>query len=185
MAIRGRKRKVRVIRDRSGKSRGEPVDVVKAVVWAQRERLIGSEHKDDALAGFTLGRLLLRHRASKDDPSGITEGQRQAGEAWAEIERQHKIVMGYELHPLQGMTFEARSPTTGHGHEYNPEQVAKIRDKWTIGQDAIMAVCRHHGLGVRYIVHAVCVENIPVEHMSEADFGNLKLGLNALERAFK
>ena len=66
-----------MIRDRSGKSRGE-LETVAPEVLAMRARDLTRDnvspvHAGDALAGFTLGRLLLRHRADRSDPGSITQ----------------------------------------------------------------------------------------------------------------
>src|SRR5262245_6781547 len=100
-AIMSRKRKPNVLRDRKGKSRGEP-EAVAAEVLAVRARdltsdNISAEHAQDALAGFTLGRLLLRGRADPSNPGSITQAQYDAGDEWSQIVRAHARVMGYSL----------------------------------------------------------------------------------------
>ena len=45
-----------------------------------------------------------------------------------------------------------------------------------------MEAAKTHGLAVREIVHAVCVENRSLEFLDRADYGNLRVGLNALAK---
>src|SRR3989442_641811 len=104
MARRGRNRKPNVIRDARGKSRGEPAMVHPETV-ADRLRELrhdGVPARDrnaalDALAGFTLGRLLLRNRADPGDPGSVNEQQYNAGQEWAKLVRRHAAIMGYAL----------------------------------------------------------------------------------------
>jgi hypothetical protein len=199
--VRGRpgpKRKANVLRDRSGKSRGERPEEIMAVALAPRIRRVGLENavvRDErtgaivsanALSGYTLGILLQRHRACKGDPSGIDEDQCWAGNRFAGICKEHAIVMGYEQRPLRSARLQRESPTTGFGELDSPREVshvASMRDQFRVCYDALMRACAAHGLAVRDITYAVCIDDLPVERMRADDFGNLRLGLNALARA--
>src|SRR5215470_10875600 len=104
MNQRGRRRKPNVIRDLRGKSRGEPEGVHPETIAARLRELRreGVPVQDrqgalDALAGFTLGRLLLRNRADPGDPGSINEQQYNAGHEWAKLVRRHAALMGYAL----------------------------------------------------------------------------------------
>jgi hypothetical protein len=72
----GRKRKTNVVRDASGKSRGEILDL--SVVYNQPHRR-GQRNPKSELLGYPLGRL--RHEGL------IDEAQLQAGNAWASMVR--------------------------------------------------------------------------------------------------
>jgi hypothetical protein len=48
-----------------------------------------------------------------------------------------------------------------------------------------MDVCRTHGLAVRDIVYAVCIDNRNFNSLSATDFGNLRIGLNALVKVLR
>src|SRR4051794_31489265 len=83
----GRKKNPNVRRDSKGKSRGEP-EVVSPEVMLYRKRDlrldgIDSEHAKDALAGYSLGRLLLRGR--NGDHASISQTQFDAGDSWCRI----------------------------------------------------------------------------------------------------
>jgi hypothetical protein len=186
----GRKRKSRVIRDSRGVSRGDPLEVVKSVVWAQRAKIMPIEWVREDEAGYVLGILYLRHKASAEDPSGITLVQKDAGNQWAGIVRRHAVVMGYELRPQRAAGFERLSPTTGNPFEDDPEMIAHIRDRFGACWDALAETCRTpsrhgrpYGMRLMDITYAVCVDNRMPE--TQSDFGYLRLGLNALARALK
>lgn len=182
-----------VERDTSGRSRGEPPEVARAVVMAQRIREVGPHWANNELAGFTLGLLHLRHRADKSDPSGITANQLHAGNEWAGICYRHARIMGYEQKRLR-----AWSPLVVRGIDCLPdptdEDIADIRDRYRVCYDAIMELCRNHvddkrgckgGLRIRDVLYGVCVENWPVRMLGHDDYGHLRVGLNALGRALK
>lgn len=183
----GRKRKTAVVRDRSGKSRGEP-HVVSAEVRAVRERILEAEGVDtgealNSLAGFTLGKLLLRHRANKDDPGSISQEQYEAGEAWSKIVHRHAAIMGYRLN-IQTPSFIMVGGMSVKS-EPDEEQIIAIRRRWSDCYGELMSACRDHGLRVRDVTYGVCVENWPVLQLSEADYGHLRIGLNAIATALK
>src|SRR5687767_10035711 len=113
---RGRNRKPNVIRDRRGKSRGETAGVAPEVLAARARDLlrdnVSPKHVEDALAGFTLGRLLLRHRADRSDPGSITPSQYHAGDDWSRIVRAHARIMGYSLsRPSPSFVTVGRGPS--------------------------------------------------------------------------
>lgn len=184
----GRKRKPNVIRDRTGKSRGEP-QVVAAEVRAVRERIlesqgINTEEALNPLAGFTLGKLLLRHRADESDPGAISREQYEAGEEWCRIVHRHAAIMGYRLN-IHTPSFVMVGGMSVGGAEPDEEQVIAVRRRWSDCYSALMDVCRVHGLRVRNVTYGVCVENWPIERLSEADYGALRVGLNALSTMLK
>ena len=182
--IRGRARKTNVVRDSNGKSRGERPEDVVAVAMCYRSREVGSKDALDPLSGFTLGRLLLRGRQDASDPGGISQEQYESGEAWATLCRQHSQIHGYSLGP--------KSPSTdmiGQGlsciREPDEETIIKIRRKWEDCYNSLMEACRSHGLKVRNITFAVCVENMDIGSLHVDDYGILRIGLNAVGKPLR
>ena len=190
MARRGRKRKVNVVRDGRGKSRGEgPQDIIaEALAYRKRDLLrdgVKPEHALDALAGFTLGRLLLRHRADPSDPGSIDQDQYNAGEAWARLVRRHAAIMGYTLSPPKSPSFVMVASGLSCEAEPSQSEVFAVRRRFSDCYSALMEACRMHGLAVRDITYAVCLDNRPVESLTREDYGNLRVGLNALKTVIR
>lgn len=187
----GRKRNPNVLRDASGKSRGEKA-VVHPETVAVRERellkmglpLKGSQALDQ-LAGFTLGCLLLRGRANKDDPGGISQDQYDAGDAWQKLCRRHAAIMGYKL-SVKSPSFLMVAGGLNTAPEPDETEIERVKAKWSACYDKIMEVCREEKLRgrdilrARDVVYGVCVENWPLSHLRAGDFGLLRLTLNAL-----
>ena len=103
----GRKPKTNVIRDASGKSRGEPNGIAPEVLAVRERHLkalgvpltfekremtkhgwqdIRKQTAQDALSGFTLGILRLR---TKEDPGSISIDQYLARDSWCRIVHRH------------------------------------------------------------------------------------------------
>lgn len=171
----GRKRKSNVLRDASGKSRGErDIDVTTLGSWIHRSHLVGRQEAGNALAGFTLGVLRLNKI--------ITMPQYDAGQAWANVCHRHSKIMGYSLGSPKSPSFMMVSfgaPTTADPDE---DEIARVKNRWTQYYDALMAVCRDHGMRVRDVTYNVCVQNVEFEKLGPPQFGDLRLGLNALGR---
>jgi hypothetical protein len=203
----GRKRKSGVRRSASGKSRGEPEDVVRAVALAYRAKettaagigdFIAREmgHRDrrtaanplaDPLNGFTLGLLRQRNKASREDPTGITETQYDAGEKWANLCRQHAMIMGYSLGSARSPTLTLTPPGQSCVKEPDEAVIFEIRRQWSDCYRTLMdaGVALRRGVKVALICWDVCVINRSIKQMSRDDFGNLRAGLNALARVLK
>ncbi len=187
-ALRGRPRNPNVVRDKQGKSRGEP-EVISAAVLSVRERDmkldgVKLEHSRDRYAGFSLGRLMLRGRdADKSqiaDPGSITVSQFDAGEKWSSIVHRHAGIMGYRLSTTPTSTVMLGGGATPK--EPDEDQIATIRGQYRDCYNALMAACRDHGLRVRDVTYGIAVENWPLQRLSEADYGLLRIGLNSLAR---
>lgn len=190
MAHRGRKRKTNVMRDRQGKSRGErPQDIIaEALAYRKRDLQrdgIKPEHALDALAGFTLGRLLLRHRADPSDPGSIDQEQYNAGEAWSRLVRRHAAIMGYSLGTPKSPSF--LMVASGLSCEAEPDQaeILGVRRRFSDCYTALMDACRVHGLAARDVTYAVCLDNRPMESLTRDDYGHLRIGLNALKKVVR
>jgi hypothetical protein len=145
---------------------------------------IEPSHSPDRLAGFTLGRLLLRHRQSPRSEGSITERQYNAGSEWTAIVHRHAAINGYRLtvhspsFSMVGGMSCARDPSF--------EEVSGVRRKWSGCYNALMEACRTFGgVRIRDVTYGVCVENWPLDALSRDDYGMLRVGLNAIGRALK
>jgi hypothetical protein len=197
----GRKRKVGVIRDRSGKSRGEPIGIHPETL-AIRERQLRADGvpltmqkkeytplgwqtvekrtAEDGLSGFTLGKLLLRWRANKNDPGGVSQQQYEAGESWAKICRQHAHIRGTNRAPgSPWFTLVGGGSSSG---DMDDETVQRIRRQFSECFDVLMVETRTHGQGVWRVTYGCAVENWPLKQLNSEDYGHLRTGLNALSK---
>src|SRR5215471_17404430 len=157
-----RPRKQNILRDTNGKSRGERPDQVMAVVLTQRTREVGAENAFDALAGFTLGRLLLRGRADPSDPSSINEIQYAAGEEWGRVVRAYQAIV---TNPPPGVRAILLDGPGGRSCTPDPadERIAETRDRFRVGWCAIDDTPQP--TEVRRVCYLVCVENSPMALM--------------------
>lgn len=190
MTRRGRRRKISVMRDRNGKSRGErPQDIIaEALAYRRRDLLrdgVRPEHALDALAGFTLGRLLLRNRADPSDPGSINEEQYNAGEAWAKLVRRHAAIMGYTLSSPKSPSFVMVGGGLSCEAEAGEDEIVGVRRRFSDCYNALMEACRIHGLATRDVTYAVCLDNRPLGSLSHDDYGHLRIGLNALAKVLR
>jgi hypothetical protein len=184
----GRPLKPNVIRDRSGKSRGEALRVDPAVLAVRARHLmadgISGEHAADALAGFTLGRLLLRYRTDHTDPSGISQAQFDAGDTWCKIVHRHAAIMGYKLR-TKTPSFIMVSGGLSCGDEPDEETILRVRRQFSDCYNFMASAAKDHGRRVIDVTYGVCVENWPMNALYERDYGDLKIGLNTLGRALR
>jgi hypothetical protein len=207
MARAGRKRKLGVRRSASGKSRGEPGDAIRGVALAYRAKEIEAAglggyiarqaHIRDArsegdpladpLNGFTLGLLRQRQKASREDPTGITQTQYDAGEKWANLCRQHAGIMGYSLGSVRSPSLSLSPPGQSCLSEPDEAVILEIRRQWSDCYRALMdcGVALRRGVRIALICWDVCVNNRPIRRMSAEDFGDLRAGLNALVQVLK
>ena len=183
----GRRRKTTVIRDKSGKSRGERAFVHPESLAVRRRELemlgIKPDHALDALAGFTLGLLRLRGRDNPKDPGGISQDQYEAGNTWSGIVHRHAAIMGYKLR-IHTPSFVMVAGGTGTGSERDEETIAKAKEKYRKCYDALAEAGAKDPSGylIAKTTYAVCVDSVPVYQMGPADYGYLRTGLNALVR---
>lgn len=134
----------------------------------------------DALSGFTLGKLLLRHRANPGDPGGISQEQFESGQEWARVVHKHAAIQGFSL-SIKTPSFVIVGGTSCAADPEEREIIA-VRQKFRDCYNWLMSVCRDHGLGVRDVTYGVCVDNWPCERLSQPDHGRLRIGLNAVGR---
>lgn len=203
----GRRRKPGMRRDSAGVSRGEPEDAVRSVALAYRAKEIEAAGLGDYIAregrrrdqrtdanpwadplnGFSLGLLRQRQKASREDPTGITQRQFDAGEQWAALCRQHAMIMGYSLGSIRSPDFA--SGARGQSCDEEPDEIfiLSVRKRWSDCYRLLIETGKSGGEGIKValICWDVCVNNRDVKHMSGNDFGNLRAGLNALAQYLK
>lgn len=184
-----RPRKENVVRDKTGKSRGEREEIHPETLAVRSRELrnagltesFATHNAANALAGFTLGVLHLRWQANKDDPGGISADQYNAGQSWAQIVHRHAAIMGYKLH-IHTPSFVMVGGGAGSGTEPTEEEILAVRRRWSDCYNSLMQTCRDHGHRVSVVTYGVCVENWPVAAVTPADHGRLRLGLNSIVR---
>lgn len=182
----GRKRSETVIRDSSGKSRGEPEHVIKAIAWAYRTREVGEVWKNEPNVESVLGRLKLIGGPSGDMLRGISLTQFNAGVDFGRLVRRYAKIMGIPMGSPKSPGFEM----VAGGISIAPEPDEKIIfDTKRDYADAISMLCdadRSMGTGnkIQKITKAVCMELISWGDFQadEMNIGNLKYGLNTLAR---
>ena len=131
------------------------------------------------------GRLLLRNRADRGDPGSINEQQYNAGQEWAKLVRRHAMIMGYALGTPKSPSFVLIGAGLSCTEGPDEAEIIAVRRQWSDCYRALMDVCRTHGLAVRDIVYAVCIDNRNINSISATDFGNLRIGLNALVKVLR
>lgn len=146
-------------------------------------RVVPKRTAEDRLSGYTLGRLYLRYQQDKGNPGAISQDQFEAGEAWASLVVSRKGID--DSHRLM-----VKSPSFGAGGgrsliDMDPDRVNRIRSRWADCDRALNEASACHGWQIRQVLCGVCVENWPIEQLTENDFGMLRTGLNALHRALR
>lgn len=183
-----RRRKPNVLRDASGKCRGEPPDMVRAVALAQRARHVAPEHADNPLAGHALGRLRLRHQSQgPQDPCSISHEQYEAGERYATIATHHAAIMGYATGVPQSAPLEVAATGSACREEPDDDTVLRVRRMFADCYRVLMDAGRAIGQGTRValVTYDICLDRRAMEGLTKEDIGNLKVGLNALARLFR
>jgi hypothetical protein len=142
----------------------------------------GARDALDPLAGYTLGQLLLRYRACPSDPGAINPQQHDAGQALANLARRHAALMGYSLGSPQSPPLVFTGRGVSSTKEPAKREIERITGKWDACLDALTAVGVTHHAPVREITYAVCIENRRAESLTPLDYGNLRIGLNAIAK---
>lgn len=180
----GRPRKTNVIRDASGKSRGEIVDFSVVLNQPHRRDVSGKNAKSELL-GYALGRLRFYDKISED--------QLRAGNEWALLVRDFAADQGLPVgSPRSGSLL-----TDSHGPAY-----AFSRDEATHAagrsQNRSVSLCARYsecfetmaqlgrtlGVGRKILIamREVCIQD---RDPQEWQIGDLRSGLNAMARIFK
>jgi len=183
-----RPRNPHALRDASGKSRGEPPYLVRAVALAQRLRAVAPAHVDNPLAGHALGRLRLRHQPhGPQDPRSISQEQFEAGERYAVIATHHATIMGYATGSPRSAPLEVAASGPACREEPEEAVVLRVRRRFADCYRALMDAGRGIGQGakVALVTYDICLDRRAMESLTAAELGNLKVGLNALARLFR
>ena len=176
----GRPRKSNVIRDASGKSRGEIVDLT-AMLNQPHRRGFGDNSKSELL-GYPLGRLRMTN--------AVSELQHRVGNEWALLVRQYAGTMGMPVgQPRSGSALEG-SQAVGYsfsggdglmGSEDEERRISGLRSRYSGCFEALMQVGQSLGRGrsVAIATRKVCLEE---RYPTDYELGDLRIGLNALAK---
>lgn len=178
----GPKRKTNVVRDASGRSRGEIIDL--SVVLAQPHRRWSSNPRDQLL-GYPLGRLYVQNYIDRD--------QLEAGDEWAALVRAHARILGIPVgSPKSPMTEMVSGGfyhwETAQGDDDDGERQKRINRIRGLYDDCFVALGEIGlTLGVGHKILNLCRE-ICIQEVNEvvlwrerpSQIGNLRSGLNVL-----
>ena len=180
----GRKRKVNVIRDDTGKSRGEIFDP--SAIFAQPHRR-DTPDPSSVDAGSPLGRLRLNGL--------ITPDQMRAGNEYASVVLSYARVMGIPSASPRGSSFADAIATgfyawEGERTEIDQEEadrrVRRVRERYNDCHDALAELGRQHGRGrnILIVMREICVAETEERSLwhDAGKLGDLRLGLNAVQR---
>jgi Fe2+ transport system protein FeoA len=176
---RGRPRKENVIRDRTGKSRGEVIDFT--LIFNQPHRR-GQENPASPLHGSPLGRL----RACDE----ISHDQFCTGERWAGLVMAYRVLLLAPAHSPQSGEMADRVSTgfyawDNNAIDHDPEETAKrhqqIREKYDSTFERLSQLGMVYGKRTAFInvLRKVCLEERD-PHFSEV--GDLRLALNSVAK---
>ena len=169
----GRPKAKNVIRDKSGKVRGEPEAAVKSVAWAYRAKDVPAKYVNDPLAGFTLGRLKLAKLIDQDEFN--------AGEDFAKLIRRHAYVHGYQIDRLVSPGFEMVSYGVACGDDLSEEAIANTKSAFKAAYSTLVSL----GIRIATTTYDICLERIPAGSITEVDLTDLGKGLRALSKQNK
>lgn len=183
-------------RDNTGKSRGEPEHVIKAVAWAYRAKEVGDKHKADPLAESLLGRLKLIGDSNSrlpvtatQDPAGISEDQYNTGFAFAMLIHRHANIMGISLGNIKAASFMMVASGLSILPEPDEEVIMKIKGRMRDCDRVLLDAGNQYGQGsrVRTITYDVCLDRMKFADLqfTPHGMGNLRVGLNALGRVLR
>jgi hypothetical protein len=184
MARAGRKRKINVIRDESGKSRGEIFNP--SAIYAQPHRR-DLKHPDATEAGYPLGRLRLNRL--------IDASQLRAGNEYAAVVYAYARTMGIPLgSPRSSSMNECISSGfyAWEGDRINIDQeeaykrIRKVKDRYDACHKTLAELSKMHGRGNKIFsaLREVCIQEAEEKGLwSDPDkIGDLRLGLNAIHK---
>lgn len=178
---RGRPRKVNVVRDRNGKSRGEIVDLSIVLNQPHRRDAKGDARKSELL-GYPLGRLRISNE--------VSEIQLRAGNEWALMVRSYAGIMGIRIgSPRAGSLFEdAQKPgysfsgdEATHDAEEREKRISAARSRYDACFETLTDVGRALGRNnaILAAMRRVCIEE---RYPNDIELGDLRIGLNAVAK---
>lgn len=180
----GRPRKTNVVRDASGKSRGEIVDF-SVVLNQPHRRAAPKEHRKSELLGYALGRLRFVDQISED--------QLRAGNEWAQLVRSYAATIGLPHgSPRSGSLLSdsgkpaysfSRDEAT-HDAESEQKRSASLKSRYDDCFETMAQLGRSLGVGGKILIvtRKVCIEDRDPQPW---EVGDLRSGLNAMARIFK
>ena len=186
--------------------RGETEEERLATVRAQREKLVGSEHWRDQLAGTWLGRFRLagREYEKADQPTGlsaygISAVQFDAGVAFQKLAGQYaRVCDSPPRHPV-GVRIPTAQDTAPVGDppsatsllfngDYEPEFAEAIKARYDAVIEAVREAGRHEGRGDMpwKALMAACIDDrVPTGEIRRMFIPDLRTALNAANRVLK
>jgi hypothetical protein len=178
---RGRPRKVNVVRDSNGKSRGEIVDFSVIMNQPHRREAKGDARKSELL-GYPLGRL----RVSNE----VSEIQLRAGNEWALMVRSYAGMMGIPLgSPKSGSALnDAAKPGYAFATEdgqadriEHDKRCRALRGRYDACFETLGEVGRSFGRShaILAAMRRVCIEE---RYPNDIELGDLRIGLNAVAK---
>jgi hypothetical protein len=183
----GRPKLKGVKRDKAtGRSRGLSPDEVTAVAFNARIRRVGPSaivtdirtggKWANAKSGYSLGILNLWGH--------VSDTQHDTGIKYANMVYRYCALRGLPLPTPKSPSIVLVSAGQACRDEPDDDQVLRARRQHSDARAALLLAGMAIGQGSRVngITFAVCIEDIPAESLSEADIGNLRVGLNALGR---
>lgn len=143
---------------------------------------VKTEKPLDAMAGSTLGRLLLRYRANKGDPGAIDEGQYLTGERFGKLVHRYAAIKGIRLRVRTPSFIMVGGGFGGELDVIDADYAEKTSARYNDCYRVVREQSRIHGRNLMRILRAVCVDDMPLRHFRQIDYGDLRTALNALER---
>lgn len=178
---RGRPRKINVIRDSNGKSRGEIVDFSVVMNQPHRRDAKGDARKSELL-GYPLGRLRFANE--------VSEIQLSAGNEWALLVRSYAGMMGVPIgSPRSGsLLSDATSPSYSFSGdearsdaEKYEKRIRSLRSRYDACFETLGEVGRSFGRShaILAAMRRVCIEE---RYPNDIELGDLRIGLNAIAK---
>jgi hypothetical protein len=160
-------------RERELEALGIPLTYLKA----EGQRVVERPTAVVNLAGFTLGKLYLKWQADPKTKIGVNENEYKAGEAFAMIVRRHSQVMDYELkRNVQSPQWVSVGKGISCIAEPDEDEILKIRHKFRTCYDDLVSL----GWSTVDLVYGVCIENVPIESLTERNVHFLRQALRKL-----
>ena len=150
------------------------VDAWKAARSTKEALQAACNDMDDPLLGSALGRLLLMGR--RDTGEGITKTQYGAGGYFGWLYRANAKVRGWPSPNAKALDYGAAAPGFSTHDEDSDEYVTDVKRKWSDLYGTVMEADGRQGK-VFEALKRVLLEDL------DADVGELRMGLNAINRA--
>ena len=162
----------------------EPAHVIRAPAVSIRIRHCGAsaENALDEHHATIIGRLFLRGQANNTDPSGISGPQFAAAEDYRRCVFRYHRIMGIPSPHCRTSDLGVASAGLSCMPESDTAEANTIKGEFRNCRRVLLDAGNSIGQGSR--INAI-VYKVVIEDGACYDFGNLKVGLNALARYFK